>query len=181
MACPRESSRRHGPGSKTQLIELSVTNFRSLADVQGIPIRKQTILTGHNDCGKTATLDALAFLLGERSGGDLVLAHHGLLGGHHPTGQVSSISPNAVFSESVTFRAWSCRRANSNAERSLQSSQVRVQEHRRVKTGSSSSLSPSGVGKHLSVASVSRARVDAEETTVLAAVDDGPSLRPRPA
>ncbi|WP_328299188.1 AAA family ATPase [Streptomyces sp. NBC_00435] len=49
-----------------QLIGLSVTNFRSLAHVRDIPIRKQTILTGHNDCGKTATLDALAFLLGER-------------------------------------------------------------------------------------------------------------------
>lgn len=49
-----------------QLIGLSVTNFRSLAHVPDIPIRKQTILTGHNDCGKTATLDALAFLLGER-------------------------------------------------------------------------------------------------------------------
>ncbi|MCQ6247007.1 AAA family ATPase [Streptomyces samsunensis] len=50
-----------------RLVELSVTNFRSLGDVQGIPIRKQTILTGHNDCGKTAALDAIAFLLGERS------------------------------------------------------------------------------------------------------------------
>ncbi|MFB6517585.1 ATP-dependent endonuclease [Streptomyces sp. NPDC056401] len=49
-----------------QLIGLSVTNFRSLAHVKDIPITKQTILTGHNDCGKTATLDALAFLLGER-------------------------------------------------------------------------------------------------------------------
>ncbi|MFF7990151.1 ATP-dependent endonuclease [Kitasatospora xanthocidica] len=49
-----------------QLVELGVTNFRSLADVPGIPIHKQTILTGHNDCGKTATLDAIAFLLGER-------------------------------------------------------------------------------------------------------------------
>ncbi|WP_073772511.1 ATP-dependent nuclease [Streptomyces sp. MJM1172] len=49
-----------------QLIGLSVSNFRSLADVQDIPIRRQTILAGHNDCGKTATLDALAFLLGER-------------------------------------------------------------------------------------------------------------------
>ncbi|WP_407838749.1 ATP-dependent endonuclease [Streptomyces sp. DSM 116496] len=49
-----------------QLIGLSVSNFRSLAHVQDIPIRKQTILAGHNDCGKTATLDALAFLLGER-------------------------------------------------------------------------------------------------------------------
>nr|WP_179342714.1 AAA family ATPase [Streptomyces sp. alain-838] len=50
-----------------RLVELSVTNFRSLGDVQGIPIHKQTILTGHNDCGKTATLDAIAFLLGERA------------------------------------------------------------------------------------------------------------------
>ncbi|MEU0940325.1 AAA family ATPase [Embleya sp. NPDC005971] len=50
-----------------QLVRLSVTNFRSLADVSGVPIHKQTILTGHNDCGKTATLDALAFLLGERN------------------------------------------------------------------------------------------------------------------
>lgn len=50
-----------------RLVELSVTNFRSLGDVQGIPIHKQTILTGHNDCGKTATLDAIASLLGERA------------------------------------------------------------------------------------------------------------------
>ncbi|WP_381556086.1 ATP-dependent endonuclease [Streptomyces eurythermus] len=53
-----------------RLVELSVTNFRSLGDVQGIPIHKQTILTGHNDCGKTATLDAIAFLLGERAVAD---------------------------------------------------------------------------------------------------------------
>ncbi|MFE1892664.1 ATP-dependent nuclease [Streptomyces microflavus] len=50
-----------------RLVELSVTNFRSLGDVRSIPIRKQTILTGHNDCGKTATLDAIASLLGERA------------------------------------------------------------------------------------------------------------------
>ncbi|WP_424215024.1 ATP-dependent nuclease [Streptomyces sp. BI20] len=50
-----------------RLVELSVTNFRSLGDARGIPIHKQTILTGHNDCGKTATLDAIAFLLGERA------------------------------------------------------------------------------------------------------------------
>ncbi|MEE4495945.1 AAA family ATPase [Streptomyces sp. BE230] len=53
-------------GSNVRLVELSVSNFRSLGDVQGIPIHKQTILTGHNDCGKTATLNAIAFLLGER-------------------------------------------------------------------------------------------------------------------
>ncbi|MGA4846711.1 hypothetical protein ACOBQB_10750 [Streptomyces sp. G5(2025)] len=37
-----------------RLVELSVTNFRSLGDVQGIPIHKQTILTGHNDCGNNS-------------------------------------------------------------------------------------------------------------------------------
>ncbi|MGW0846922.1 AAA family ATPase [Streptomyces sp. NPDC002787] len=50
-----------------RLVELSVSNFRSLGHVESIPIHKQTILTGHNDCGKTATLDAIAVLLGERS------------------------------------------------------------------------------------------------------------------
>ncbi|MFD4711940.1 ATP-dependent endonuclease [Streptomyces sp. NPDC058430] len=50
-----------------RLVELSVTNFRSLGDVKCIPVHKQTILTGHNDCGKTATLDSIAFLLGERA------------------------------------------------------------------------------------------------------------------
>lgn len=58
-----------------QLTGLSVTNFRSLAHVPDIPIRKQTILTGHNDCGKTATLDALAFLLGERQIQDSDVSH----------------------------------------------------------------------------------------------------------
>ncbi|MFH8796932.1 ATP-binding protein [Streptomyces sp. NPDC017941] len=33
-------------------------------------IHKRTILTGHNDCGKTATLDAITFLLGERATDD---------------------------------------------------------------------------------------------------------------
>ncbi|MCS0605690.1 AAA family ATPase [Streptomyces sp. LP11] len=48
-----------------KLVELGVKGFRSLVDIQGIPIRKQTVLTGHNDCGKTAVLDAIAFLLDE--------------------------------------------------------------------------------------------------------------------
>ncbi|MER5842749.1 AAA family ATPase [Streptomyces prasinus] len=48
-----------------KLVELGVKGFRSLVDIQGILIRKQTVLTGHNDCGKTAVLDAIAFLLDE--------------------------------------------------------------------------------------------------------------------
>jgi putative ATP-dependent endonuclease of the OLD family len=36
-----------------------------LGSVKGIPLRKPTILTGHNDGGKSATLAALAFLLGK--------------------------------------------------------------------------------------------------------------------
>jgi putative ATP-dependent endonuclease of the OLD family len=46
-----------------RLESFSVQGFRSLADVQGIPLRQPTILTGHNDAGKSATLAALGFLL----------------------------------------------------------------------------------------------------------------------
>ncbi|MBM0255569.1 TOPRIM nucleotidyl transferase/hydrolase domain-containing protein [Micromonospora sp. 4G55] len=45
-------------------VSLTVTGFRSLGKVGPIPVRNPTILTGHNDSGKSATLDALAFLLG---------------------------------------------------------------------------------------------------------------------
>lgn len=37
-----------------------------MSAVGPIPLRRPTILTGRNDSGKTATLDALAFLLGDR-------------------------------------------------------------------------------------------------------------------
>lgn len=47
------------------LQSFDVEGFRSLSCVKGIPLRKPTILTGHNDGGKSATLSALAFLLGQ--------------------------------------------------------------------------------------------------------------------
>ncbi|MEO6091359.1 MAG: hypothetical protein ABIQ18_50500, partial [Umezawaea sp.] len=47
------------------LERFSVRGFRSLADVEGIPVSGPTILAGPNDGGKTAVLDALAFLVGE--------------------------------------------------------------------------------------------------------------------
>lgn len=47
-----------------RLDRFHIQGFRSLADVQDIPLRSPTILTGHNDGGKTATLAALGFLLG---------------------------------------------------------------------------------------------------------------------
>ncbi|MEU4772810.1 TOPRIM nucleotidyl transferase/hydrolase domain-containing protein [Micromonospora sp. NPDC023644] len=49
-----------------RLASMTVRGFRSLGDVGPIPIRRPTILAGHNDSGKTACLDALAFLLGVR-------------------------------------------------------------------------------------------------------------------
>lgn len=52
-----------------QLESFSVSGFRSMADVTDIPLRRPTILTGRNDSGKSATLDALAFLLNERAAG----------------------------------------------------------------------------------------------------------------
>lgn len=47
-----------------QLRAFSIEGFRSLTHVTGIPVSGPTILAGHNDGGKTAILDALAFLLG---------------------------------------------------------------------------------------------------------------------
>ncbi|MDT0331487.1 ATP-dependent nuclease [Nocardiopsis lambiniae] len=47
-----------------QLNSFSVSGFRSLQDVSGIPVSKPTILAGHNDGGKSAVLDALGFLVG---------------------------------------------------------------------------------------------------------------------
>lgn len=45
----------------------SVRGFRSLTNVDDIPVSTPTILAGPNDGGKTAALNALAFLLGEYS------------------------------------------------------------------------------------------------------------------
>jgi len=50
-----------------QLESFSASGFRSMAKVASIPLRSPTILTGRNDSGKTATLDALSFLLNERT------------------------------------------------------------------------------------------------------------------
>ncbi len=46
-----------------ELESFRVTGFRSLADTGDVPVRRPTILTGANDGGKTACLDALRFLL----------------------------------------------------------------------------------------------------------------------
>lgn len=46
-----------------QIYSVSVEGFRCLADVARVPVLSQTILTGQNEGGKTALLDALNFLL----------------------------------------------------------------------------------------------------------------------
>lgn len=48
------------------LNSFSVSGFRSLTDVREIPVRKPTILAGHNDGGKSAVLDSLHFLTGSQ-------------------------------------------------------------------------------------------------------------------
>lgn len=47
------------------LKSFSVNGFRSLMQVEKIPISSPTIVAGHNDGGKTALLEALSFLLGD--------------------------------------------------------------------------------------------------------------------
>ncbi|MEU7640780.1 AAA family ATPase [Streptomyces sp. NPDC039016] len=48
------------------LSSFAVSGFRSLMGITGIPVSNPTILAGHNDGGKSAVLDALAFLVGAR-------------------------------------------------------------------------------------------------------------------
>jgi putative ATP-dependent endonuclease of OLD family len=47
-----------------KLISVSIEGFRSLAEVRDLPVGSPTLLTGHNDAGKTALLDAVSVLLG---------------------------------------------------------------------------------------------------------------------
>lgn len=46
-----------------QICDVSVEGFRCLAEIKQVPVLRQTVLTGQNEGGKTALLDALAFLL----------------------------------------------------------------------------------------------------------------------
>lgn len=46
-----------------QICDVSVEGFRCLAKIMRVPVLRQTVLTGQNEGGKTALLDALAFLL----------------------------------------------------------------------------------------------------------------------
>ncbi|MTE18741.1 AAA family ATPase [Streptomyces sp. TRM43335] len=46
-----------------QICDISVEGFRSLFNVSFVPIKNQTIITGQNDGGKSALLDALNFLI----------------------------------------------------------------------------------------------------------------------
>lgn len=47
------------------LNSLTVIGFRSLTNVPDVPVRKPTILAGHNDGGKSALLAAVSFLVGD--------------------------------------------------------------------------------------------------------------------
>lgn len=48
-----------------QLVSVAVEGFRSLADVESLSIESPTLLSGHNDAGKSALLDAIRFLLND--------------------------------------------------------------------------------------------------------------------
>lgn len=48
-----------------KLVCIAVEGFRSLADVRSLNIASPTLLSGHNDAGKSALLDAIRFLLND--------------------------------------------------------------------------------------------------------------------
>lgn len=47
-----------------QLNSVSISGFRSIAEIDDLEIGSPTLLAGHNDAGKTSILDAIRFLLG---------------------------------------------------------------------------------------------------------------------
>lgn len=54
--------------SLLQLRSVTIRRFRSLHDIESLPVQAAlTVLTGENDGGKTSCLDAIGFLLGNRS------------------------------------------------------------------------------------------------------------------
>jgi putative ATP-dependent endonuclease of the OLD family len=46
-----------------ELLSVEISGYRSLADVVGLPVSQPTILTGHNDSGRSAVLTAIGWLL----------------------------------------------------------------------------------------------------------------------
>ena len=48
-----------------QLVSVAVEGFRSLAEVPSLKVASPTLLSGHNDAGKSALLDAIRFLLND--------------------------------------------------------------------------------------------------------------------
>lgn len=50
-----------------KLVSVAVEGFRSLAEVPSLNVASPTLLSGHNDAGKSALLDAIRFLLNDMS------------------------------------------------------------------------------------------------------------------
>jgi len=62
-ACIR-GSRAH-VGVHVKLLSVSIAGFRSIRSLENLQIGSPTILSGHNDAGKSAIIDAILMLLGE--------------------------------------------------------------------------------------------------------------------
>lgn len=52
-------------GEHVQLHTITILGFRSIAHLNGLTLGSPTLLTGHNDAGKSALLEAIRFLLNE--------------------------------------------------------------------------------------------------------------------
>jgi energy-coupling factor transporter ATP-binding protein EcfA2 len=101
VSCEDVHAARQAKWSGTSAVHLesfSVSGFRSLTDVADIPVSRPTILAGHNDGGKSAALDALAFLVGERILTDDDRTYLSIGGGEQPS------SPTRCESTGVTGR-----------------------------------------------------------------------------
>lgn len=68
MDTTKSQSNENDLPSLLQLRSVTIRRFRSLHDIESLPVQAAlTVLTGENDGGKTSCLDAIGFLLGNRS------------------------------------------------------------------------------------------------------------------
>ncbi|MET9089964.1 hypothetical protein ABZX77_50330 [Streptomyces sp. NPDC004237] len=78
-----------------QICSVSVEGFRCLANIADVPVLPQTVLTGQNEGGKSALLDALNFLLHGTALSERDLTYVGDGGRQEPVPDGDTVAPHA--------------------------------------------------------------------------------------
>ena len=91
-----------------QICDIAIEGFRSLINVPSVPIKGQTIITGQNDGGKSALLDALEFLISGKEPSEHDMSYLTVMdnadSGQEPALRVSQIVVTGTFQLSESER-----------------------------------------------------------------------------